>query len=60
VELGAIPAPFGRYAVLGNHDWWGDASRITRRLEEAGIQVLTIDGTAGSDFGPYTITYTRP
>lgn len=41
VELGAIPAPFGRYAVLGNHDWWGDPSRITRRLEEAGIQVLT-------------------
>jgi len=26
----------------------------------AGIQVLTIDGTAGSDTGAYTITYTRP
>ena len=26
----------------------------------AGVQVLTIDGTAGSDSGPYTITYTRP
>ena len=40
-ELGSIPAPFGRFAVLGNHDWWSDASRIVRRLEAAGIQVLT-------------------
>jgi predicted MPP superfamily phosphohydrolase len=40
-ELGNIPAPFGRYAVLGNHDWWSDVSRIVRRLEAAGIQVLT-------------------
>ena len=40
-ELGNIPAPFGRFAVLGNHDWWSDASRIVRRLEAAGIQVLT-------------------
>ena len=40
-ELGNIPAPFGRFAVLGNHDWWSDASHIVRRLEAAGIQVLT-------------------
>ena len=40
-ELGSIPAPHGRFAVLGNHDWWSDVSYIVRRLEAAGIQVLT-------------------
>jgi hypothetical protein len=40
-ELGNIPAPFGRFAVLGNHDWWSDVSYIVQRLEAAGIQVLT-------------------
>jgi uncharacterized protein len=39
--LGAIPAPFGRFAVLGNHDWWSDAAHIVRQLEAAGIAVLT-------------------
>jgi uncharacterized protein len=39
-ELGSIPAPFGRFAVLGNHDWWSDAPYVARRLEAAGIQVL--------------------
>jgi predicted MPP superfamily phosphohydrolase len=39
-ELGTVPAPLGRFAVLGNHDWWSDAQRIVRRLEAAGIQVL--------------------
>jgi len=40
-ELASIPAPFGRFAVLGNHDWWSDAAYVVRRLEAAGIQVLT-------------------
>lgn len=40
VELGSIPAPFGRFAVLGNHDWWCDAPRIVRALEAAGVVVL--------------------
>ncbi|MFL5495209.1 MAG: metallophosphoesterase [Gemmatimonadales bacterium] len=39
--LGAIPAPFGRFAVLGNHDWWSDTPYIVRSLEAAGITVLT-------------------
>jgi predicted MPP superfamily phosphohydrolase len=39
--LGTIPAPFGRFAVLGNHDWWSDAGGIVRRLEAVGISVLT-------------------
>ena len=40
-ELGNIPDPFGRFAVLGNHDWCSDTALIIRRLEGAGIQVLT-------------------
>jgi predicted MPP superfamily phosphohydrolase len=39
-ELGSIPAPLGRYAVLGNHDWWSDAPHIVGALEAAGINVL--------------------
>ncbi len=41
VALGALPAPFGRFAVLGNHDWVADPHHITDRLESAGISVLT-------------------
>ncbi|HEU4698606.1 MAG TPA: metallophosphoesterase [Gemmatimonadales bacterium] len=40
-RLGAIPAPFGRFAVLGNHDWWTDPARVTQRLEAAGVRMLT-------------------
>ncbi|HTG83280.1 MAG TPA: metallophosphoesterase [Gemmatimonadales bacterium] len=39
-QLGDIPAPFGRFAVLGNHDWWSDPGHIVRQLESVGIQVL--------------------
>ncbi len=39
--LGGVPAPLGRYAVLGNHDWWAGAEQIARRLEASGIEVLT-------------------
>ncbi|HET6845883.1 MAG TPA: metallophosphoesterase [Anaerolineales bacterium] len=40
-ELGNIPAPWGRFAVLGNHDWWSDTPYLVQKLEGAGIQVLT-------------------
>lgn len=39
-RLGAIPAPAGRFAVLGNHDYWADAAPVVRELERAGIEVL--------------------
>jgi predicted MPP superfamily phosphohydrolase len=39
--LGGVPAPLGRFAVLGNHDWWNGAERIARALEAGGIEVLT-------------------
>lgn len=56
--LAGLQAPLGRYAVLGNHDWWDDP-RFARRdreghpgdcemhgvLERAGIPVLTNSAT---------------
>ena len=40
-KLAAIPAPLGRFAVLGNHDLMGDDSYVAERLQAAGIQLLT-------------------
>ena len=40
-RLAEIPAPLGRYAVLGNHDYWADAPAVVRGLEAAGIELLT-------------------
>jgi predicted MPP superfamily phosphohydrolase len=39
--LARVPAPLGRFAVLGNHDWWADAPGVRRTLEAAGIEVVT-------------------
>jgi predicted MPP superfamily phosphohydrolase len=39
-RLQRLSAPLGVWAVLGNHDWWFDAARITRTLKAAGIAVL--------------------
>lgn len=36
----SIPAPLGKFAVLGNHDLLGDDEHIVRRLGDAGITVL--------------------
>ncbi|HYC32377.1 MAG TPA: metallophosphoesterase, partial [Gemmatimonadales bacterium] len=38
--LGEVPAPLGRYAVLGNHDWWTDAAIVAGGLEAAGVTLL--------------------
>ena len=39
--LAAIPAPLGKFAVLGNHDLMGDDGYVAARLKEAGIELLT-------------------
>jgi len=39
-RLARVPAPLGRYAVLGNHDHWAGASAVAARLAAAGIEVL--------------------
>lgn len=38
--LGRVPAPLGRYSVLGNHDLWADERPIIAALEAHGIRVL--------------------
>jgi predicted MPP superfamily phosphohydrolase len=38
--LGQVPAPYGRFAVLGNHDLWADDYPIRHCLSRAGIEVL--------------------
>lgn len=40
-KLAEVPAPLGRYAVLGNHDYWADAATVTAHLADAGIELLT-------------------
>jgi predicted MPP superfamily phosphohydrolase len=39
-ELRSLRAPYGVWAVLGNHDWWLDATRVQRAFESVGIPVL--------------------
>ncbi len=41
--LKELHAPFGVYAVLGNHDWWYDVTRVHTALESQGIRVLEND-----------------
>lgn len=35
-----LQARYGVYAILGNHDWWYDASRIQRAFEHQAITIL--------------------
>ncbi|MHA0856713.1 metallophosphoesterase [Paenibacillus sp. CMAA1364] len=39
-DLSSLHAPLGKYAVLGNHDHWGQPNEVRRMLEEAGFTVL--------------------
>ncbi|MGD2131852.1 MAG: metallophosphoesterase [Maricaulaceae bacterium] len=41
--LGALEAPLGVVAVLGNHDWWYDGVRVEDWLVAAGLPVLEND-----------------
>ncbi len=38
--LGALDAPLGVIAVLGNHDWWWDGPRMRSLLQAQDIEVL--------------------
>lgn len=42
-HLKNLRARYGVYAVLGNHDWWGDGAGLKRALESAGIRELEND-----------------
>ena len=38
--FGQVAAPLGRYASLGNHDYWDDVKAVREALAAAGITVL--------------------
>jgi predicted MPP superfamily phosphohydrolase len=42
-ELARLAAPFGQWAILGNHDWWHDIADVRRALTAAGIPLLEND-----------------
>jgi uncharacterized protein len=50
-ELGALHAPLGVFAVLGNHDWYHYGERVPRALRAAGIEVLENDAVAVEHHG---------
>ena len=39
--LAGLTAPLGKFAVLGNHDLLDDEAHVARRLESAGVRLLT-------------------
>ncbi|GKU77348.1 metallophosphoesterase [Paenibacillus sp. L3-i20] len=50
--LSRLQAPYGQYAVLGNHDAFGNRRSVTRGLSQAGFHVLHnehVPLTKGSD-----------
>jgi predicted MPP superfamily phosphohydrolase len=54
--LNAIPAPLGKFAVLGNHDIHAGQRRIVAGLERAGVQMIANKHvTIGAPFGDLAI-----
>jgi predicted MPP superfamily phosphohydrolase len=49
-ELGALRAPLGVFAVLGNHDWKQTGDDMWRALSGAGIEVLENRSARAGDF----------
>ena len=49
-ELGALRAPLGVFAVLGNHDWKQAGDEMWRALTGAGIEVLENRSARAGDF----------
>ncbi len=42
-ELKNLHAPLGVYAVMGNHDWWYDPTRVRMAFEGQGIRIVDND-----------------
>lgn len=49
--LGNIDATYGTYAVLGDHDYWTDASLITKTLGKYGVHMLQNENRWIDHFG---------
>lgn len=39
-NLRGLRAKYGVYAVIGNHDWWYDETKVRNALEKNGIRIL--------------------
>lgn len=50
-ELARLTAPYGTWAILGNHDWWHDIAAIRSALADARIPVLENDAVMLGDEG---------
>jgi predicted MPP superfamily phosphohydrolase len=49
--LASLRAPFGVFAVLGNHDHWTDPARVASAVQRLGITVLANSSRQWSDTG---------
>jgi predicted MPP superfamily phosphohydrolase len=53
-ELARLDAPLGKWAILGNHDWWHDLEGVRHALAEVHIPILENDavllGHTGQQF----------
>jgi predicted MPP superfamily phosphohydrolase len=49
-RLGALRAPLGVFAVLGNHDWKQSGDAMWRALRDTGIEVLENRAAPAGDF----------
>lgn len=45
-RVARVPAPLGRFGVMGNHDLWADDRAITRALTGAGVRVMVNEHAA--------------
>jgi len=62
-RFAAIPAPSGKFAVLGNHEYYAGVSRSVEFTEAAGFQILRDDVTQAAGitiFGEDDITGRKP
>ena len=62
-RFAAIPAPVGKFAVLGNHEYYAGVSRSIEFTETAGFQLLRDDVTQAAGitiFGEDDITGRKP
>ena len=39
-RLAVVDPPLGKFAVVGNHDWWAGVGRVVPQLERVGVRVL--------------------
>lgn len=55
-HLKSLEAPLGKFAVLGNHDYWTDTRYVAAGLGRAGVRVLVNENVRlGGAYGGYVL-----